>query len=1121
MLNLILGPAYSGKSEYLVNLLGELAAQDHDKLILIVPDQSSFSTERMVLSRLGAKKAAKIKIMRFNRLAEEIFNRYGGEKGVHIGDSGKLMLMSSALHSVKSELSAFSNQVSKPEFAKEMVRLYDNLKYDAVDCEMLEGSVEKLSGDLLKNKVRDISLVCRAYEKELGEEFANAPDSLWRALEILSDKNFFEGYTVCFDSFSHFDNLKLKVITKAMEQSENVYITLPTDSLNISKNEIGRFLNVKKTGLRLKKCAEDCGCEVANDIVLRSDIQREDLSALEKNIYSDKIEAFSGETENITVFEACTIIDECEIVARTIRKLIRENSYRLRDIAVIMRDDKYLEPVRRSLAKHSLPVFSDARKTVYCEPLVLFAGYVFSIVNKGFKTDDVLGMLKTGVLNIDTMLVGELEKYVYVWQINGVKKWCEDFTLNPSGFKKEFSEKDKQLLEKLNAFKSSFINPLLKFKKRVKNANAKQYCTAFFSLMEDFEADKGIKKLALEFEKRGETDSAARQHGVYTLLIDTMDQAVLTLGEREISFKEFSELFLPALESSTVGEIPNQLDEITLGNASRMRTVSPKVAFVLGANEGEFPTTSVSSGILNEGEKMKLRKAGVDFGESSEKLFIEEKFFAYCALTAPSEKLYVSYRTNELTGETKGPSDIVLYLCSIFPSLAVKKAESLSAEDIESEEQAFEYLAANWSKRTELVATLKEYFSSSEKYSGKYAALKRSTDFTPEQIEDKELCKDLFGSTVNLSATKFETYNKCPFSYFCRYGMGIVPMRTAQIDYRISGSLVHYVMEKFLYAHKDDDFENITKETVHNETVALVFEYMKNEMGVNYGDLPYRAYIYFAKGTDIIEQTLVAICDDFAKSEFKPKEFEYKIGKGNLLYELNCDEGKISVEGSVDRIDVMNCESGEYLRVIDYKTGNKEFNLSEVLHGINAQMLIYLMALVSQGSEYYGANPAGVLYMHAATLGSSKVDRGSDPNEVNLQNKLKYRMKGMVLDDKTVIQGMEPIVAGECMHIPVKREVKNGKDRYLGNVISQKDLELVFEKTENMLVGMGNSLHNGQIGAQPAVFPDSSPCDYCDYKGICRHFESIGERRYDKTSNFSSALNQLRNESIKEDGHEC
>lgn len=1108
MLNLILGAAYSGKSEYIMRKLGELAARGKDKLILVVPDQASFTAEKELLERFGAVIANRISVMRFNRLASEVFDRYLYNAGEVIGDTGKLMLMNRALQSVKDKLQVFSRQAGRHGFALEMISLYDELKFDTVTFSQLRDGEKLLRGELIKNKIKDIVLICEEYEKLLTDRFSNASDSLEKACDILEKERFFEGYTVFFDSFARFDNLKMKVITHAVSQADEVYITLPTDSAEILPNETGRFLNVKKTAHRLKNSAKQAGCEVAEDIILQSKPAKPDISFLEKSFYADTTQSAQIVPENIHIFKASTIVQECDGVARTVRKLLRTKGYRLRDICIIMRDDKYFEPIRRSLAKFSLPVFGDIRKGIASEPLVLFLKYAFSCVLNGFRTEDIMGLLKTELAySVDLSFIEEIENYAFVWQINGVRKWCSEFTLNPKGFKSDFTDSERETLEKLEAFRKSFIPTLEKFKNAVKGGTVKDYCTSIFTLMRDFEVDKGIISLAQQFKDCGEPDSAMRQHSVYEIVTDALEQAVMTLGECRMSFSEFSELFLPSLMSSTVGEIPPQIDEITVGNASRMRTLSPKATFIVGVNEGEFPLYGASGGILTQNDKVRLSQAGFDLGTDSEKMIIEEKFFAYCAVTSASEELYISYRLNNMTGEECNESEIISAIRLIFPNIEINSFDIIEAEDLEGEEQAFEYLAVNWNSNTPLVGTLKKYFSESDIYSGRFKALQNSTGNAAACINDKNLAKELFGEKINLSATKFEKFSQCPFSFFCNYGLGVRKLEQAKIDVRISGLMVHYVMENFFLLHKGEDLTAVTFEKVKSQIEMLVSSYIREEMGVSGEQLTARDLLYIGKAQKVIYNTVIQTLAELAQSKFSPADFEYKIGsKSHPSYELCCDEGSVSIEGSIDRVDVMNLEGEDYVRVIDYKTGNKEFNLYNLYHGLNAQMLIYLMALGQSGTKYEQAVASGVLYMHASNPGSSKVDRHSDQEDIDTLTREKFTMRGMVLDDARVIEGMESDIVKSGKFIPVKK----GKNGYTGNVISSSDLSFVFSRVNSLLVDMGNSLHEGKISDIPSVIGGKSPCEYCDYISVCGHIDGIGERQFDSLRSFSQALTVFR-----------
>lgn len=1099
MFELDYGLAGSGKSKYIEDVFKQKLKTD-DKLMILVPDQHSFITERSVLEHFGVKDGAKIKVIWFNNLARLITEEYGSVKPKLLDNSGKAVLMSKAVREVADELDYYKKQSSKPDFIASLVNLSAEIKYSKTPLADLISAGEKSGSNQLSQKLKEIALISAKYDELVEKTYLNPDDTLIKINEILEHKRFFEGYTVAIDGFGFFDRQKLDIIGKIIKQSKNTYLTLCTDTLEFGA-EGDKFSAVKKTAQNLIKIAEEFGVETVLKKFDIPDSLKPEFKTLSEGIYSPSGKVYKGSADAVRVFECDNISAECDLAAINIKKLIMQKSFRYKDIAVIVRDeDKYIPYLKSSFSKLGIPFFKDERRSISNEPLVLFCTFALKAVYNNFRTDDVMACIKSAVTGFETEEISDFENYCLMWNISGKRKFSADFSYNPSGFTERLTKEDAEKIQSINSLRKRIIIPLLTFAKRIKNADVNTIATALYELLESVNAPENIKKLMSDLEKCRELDIAAEQSAVWDALMTCLNQIVLTMGDEIMPLKDFASLLSLALINVKIGVVPQYIDEILVGSADRIRTDMPKAAFLLGVNEGEFPKGFADGGILNDSDRVNLLKFGIELGMNCTSMSSQERFFAYCAALAPSEYLSVSYNKSNFDGESLIPSSLVAEITRLLENVKVGKAEEINPADILSAEQGFEVLAKIWNEDTPLRNTLYDIYSADERFSQKLSIIESSLSQAPKKINDSAVATKLFREIMSISPSQLETYYKCPFMYFCRYALGAKPLERAQFDERTGGTLIHYVLENFVKKNGKAKIVLMSDEEVRADVDLIIEEYL-NSLDLPEEFLSGRFKYIVSKNRQIVLKTLARMKAEMAQSDFEPCDFELSVGKfGVGNYEVDLNKGKVSLIGKIDRVDSMTKDGQKYFRIIDYKTGSKDFKLGEVLYGINAQMLIYLLGLAGDTKgDYKGAVPSGLLYLIAKDhiINATRSDEDSVQKERSKHN----QMSGMVLKDDVVIYGMENEPSGEF--IPIK--IKNGEIK--GNVISAEQMQKLKEKMDEVVADMGNSLHEGKIDDMPVITnPNFTPCSYCDYKAVCRNKDKKSEALI---LDFGEVLNQL------------
>lgn len=1084
MLNFIIGRKGAGKTTYIQNHL--LTKIDKSKIMVIVPEQQLFETEKSYLSLLGPQKSSKIIVTAFSHLFDLILRTTGGLAGEYISDGSRNIFMNLSVEQASEMLDLYKSQVGNQSFASMLSSEYKELKECSITSDNLRHAAIKAENLTLSKKLNELALIFDIYEGFIANSYIDPLDNLTTVYNKLLEYNYFENYIVAIDSFTGFSAQELKIIERIMLQAENVYITLDGDVEEFAKNS-RRFKSTQESRRKIAEIAAKYNIQIAKDIVLNNSFNEKaaDLNVLEKYFYNN----FSGvkcQNQNITLFSAPDVYEECEFVAGKIRQLVIDGGYRYMDITVIYRElEAYRSILDTTFQKYEIPYFMDRQREIDSKPIVIFMLSAFEIIINSFNSDYIFRFLKTGLANLTHEEISVLENYVYVWNISG-KKWFSEFTNNPSGFKNDFSETEIKLLKKAESLRKYIIEPLKNFKSAVTDASGEQITKELFALLEHFNVATQLKNLSASFSKIGMIELSKEQASLWDAAIEVLNTMAISLGDRKITYKRYYDILKSVLSVTDVGFIPMDLDHVTIGSADRIRPNSPKAVFVIGAIDGDFPLTPSNRGIFSSTERKMLFSMNLPLQASLESFAANELLIAYSAVSAPSEKLFVSFYRKSLLGEEKAPSSIINELLNIFPNLTTETRNDENKEEyIWCRKQALEETIKNKQNGDDLTKALTKYFLADEALNQK---LNNILDFrftTDKKLSSKELISELYGNKLRLSASQVEKFYLCQFAYFCRYGLHIKEQKRAEINPSEYGSFIHYILEQILKNYKLAELESLEQIKRQELIDKITEEYLNSHLGGS-NDKSHRfLYLFYRiKSTALV--IVNRILEEFAQSSFVPIDFELKIGGENSdidPYTLNLtDDKSITVTGFIDRVDIMNKENRAYIRIVDYKTGKKKFVLSDIGFGLNMQMLIYLAAVYKNGQKKYGDHiiPSGVLYLHADA--PKFIAKYSDTEE-NIAQKTdkEFVMSGVILDDKDVITGMESEAKGKYIPVVISGDsVKKGGELLL----QSKEINTLFSRIDKNLEYMAAGIFDGKISAVPAK-GSYDACAYCPYYAAC------------------------------------
>lgn len=1092
MLHLVFGRSGAGKTRFALKTAFE-AAEKGGKAVLIVPEQFTFETERALVREFGPKCCLDIETLSFSRLVPRILGECGGLACRYIDDCGRHVLMRLAIKQVADLLEVYGRQAESAAFVKTMVDAVAEYKVCGIDADTLSKAAKNAPGALLRHKLSDIALIMRTYCALVANGFSDPLDDLARLAEILEDYPFFEKSTVVIDGFKGFTPQERLLLGRVFTQADDVYVTLCAEELGKTDGAAGLFSPVEKTARQLAALAGKCGCRVSSPVRLGPPerFNCESLKSLEASVFRPDAPPYLKEAPQIHIISAQNVYEEARYVACEVTRLVREEGCRYGDIAIISRGldlyDGILDPV---FSRYGIPLFCDSRRGVAAHPLMALVLSLFGMLTSNFRQEHVLRYLKTGLAGFTVEETSRLENYLLIWDIKGEAQWGVEWRGSPSGFEGR-SDGGAGELEELNALRRRLYEPVAELKKRMEGGGMARS-------LYDFLCETGVRDAVTtacrELTESGEVRLAGEYGQIWEKLVSMLDQITLAAKDEKLTLAEFSALLGLVIENTDLGSIPPTLDAVAAGDAERMRTGGAKYVFAIGLAEGVFPRSAAAGGLISDGERRSLIALGLELSPPAPEQAAEERFYAYKAFTCASDGVYLTCPRADAAGKALRPSYFLPAVRRLFPRCTEADGASIDAlAAVANEDTAFDLLAGVYGESSPLGAALESVFDKRPGYAPRLAALKRASGTRRLHFSNPATARALYGEELHVSPSRIEAFSQCRFLYFCRYGLRAAPRRRAELDAPEIGTVIHFVLER-LISKTGKGLTALSPQEIEKLTVELLEEFARVYLG-GLDDKPERFRHLFNTLSGTVICLVEHMAEEFSQSGFAPADFELTIADDGDVppYELALPEGgRLVVGGKVDRVDTIDLHGRTYLRVVDYKTGAKAFNLSDLIYGLNLQMFIYLFTLCDNAGERYGGGlplPAGVLYVPAKRP-DVPAARGADPGTIEAQVDNELRMSGLVVDEPDVILGMESSGAGRFIPAAVKQAAgDDGEVRYAvagrSSVASLERFGILRRHIDKTLRAMAKTLRAGDASALPVSGLGYDPCKYCDYSSVC------------------------------------
>lgn len=1083
MLRLVTGSSPDEKLNMYSNEISAIV-RDGKQVICIVPDQFSFEFDKILYSVLGARDFNMVSVQSFKKLSESLISAFGTDKGILARPEERAALIYLALRRVKQskKLRILARTVERPAFIPEIESIIDSIIRAQLSASDLRACAQKLSGSL-SSKLEDVADIFEAYSEVLSERGLRDESSIVSLGTALAGRTeYFRDKYVYVDRFDSYSQDELSLLEQAVisARSVSVSVTLPKDYKPSAASPYAVAENTQKKLV---------GIAVRNNTRLVYSYCREaekpqGLEYLKRLLSGEEKRHQPVSDGSIQIISAPAVYEEADFVAAEIRRLVSEGGFTYNDIAVITRDmSSYQTALESAFERFDVPYYTDSKQRAADMSVIIFAlNAIDAASGRKLSSEKLLRLMRSPFSGYSEEEISVIEDYCVRWNVDG-DMWTAEFTVGSEDVP----------LEKLNDIRARLVSPLIRLKEDCAKADAKGICIAFNKYIEQSGLAENAAQIINDCADTDDKLEAARAFKqLWNALMSAVTAVYTTVGETEISLKEFGELLRLILCGTSISNPPQKLSCVMVYDAARSVIASPKVAFVVGVNDSRFPLDSKKTGIFSGKDSAAMEAVGISFDMGDLERLDSERSDCFRALTCAGEKLYISYSEADPTGKPLRPS---YYVNKLSAGAEIKPVKSFSfPTELYSSTPAAAYyrLAVERNGSPAELESLKNALFAVPEYADKLRAVSTYGKETVRRLSP-DVAKRLFASRdINITASRIDVYNKCNFEYFMRYGLDIKKISPVAVDPAGRGSVMHYVFQKVL-EHYGADFERASDDELKALIDELLERYKQEMLGGDFGKTAVFKADYARLASACLE-ILVNIREEYKVSKFRPERYEYDLSKedGRSVLSVPINRNlRINIRGIVDRVDTYTSPSGsKYIRIVDYKTGPKELRFEDLYNGLNLQMLLYMIAL-TQGSDldFSGFFPAGILYMKAGFLEcSEEAEPGYSPVSDDSVKRLKLcasqlKRSGLIVEDDSSIEAMDSGFSG--LYAPVVRN-KDGSYSKHSSLISSASFKLLEDFALQKVREFGSGLIMGKISPVPCGRDSKHlACAYCDYSSVC------------------------------------
>ena len=1110
------GPSGSGKSHRIYEEIMQRAAEEPGRnFLIIVPDQFTMQTQKDLVMRSDRDGILNIDVLSFGRLSHRILEEVGTKEMPVLDDTGKSLVLQKVAADLKEQLPAMGSLLHKQGYIHEVKSAISEFMQYGIstqDMDKLITSAQKRGA--LAMKLKDLKTLYRGFQDYIRDHFITTEETLDVLRRSLSKSKILKGSVVVFDGFTGFTPIQNRLIQELMRVCAETIVTV---TIGVGEDpykmdgEQKLFHLSKKTVADLEKLAAEAEVERGEDLFVKGGPNRfakaPALHYLEQNLFRYQYEPYAGEQQEIHMFEALSPREEVHQTALYIRHLIREQGMTYRDIAVVIGDlEGYASYVETEFGQLEIPCFLDRTRGIVLNPMIEYIKSALQLYIKDFSYDTVFHFLRSGMSDISREEIDELENYVIRTGARGYRTYSRLFTRRTEELQEnaEGSEQaEEKTMERLNRIRQQFMDAV-EILHMGSQEKAGDYVSHLYDFLEQNQVQQKLLNYQQQFEKEGDLSRAREYAQIYRLVMDLLDQVYELLGEEEISRQEFADILEAGFGEITVGTIPQNVDRIVVGDMERTRLKQVKVLFFLGVNDGNIPKNASKGGIISDMDREFLIESGTEMAPSPRQQMYIQRLYLYLNMTKPSEQLYLSYAKVNSEGKGIRPSYLIDTVRKLFPAMSVEYPQNRSRlEQIEGRQEGARYLAEELREYVE--GTLPEeerqdfylmYRAYEADAAGRGLLTRAAFRRYRESGLSRIVARALYGQQLENSVSRLETYAACACRHFLQYGLSLQEREEFGFEASDMGTVYHAVLENFAGKLAES---NLTWWDFTEDFAAKAVKESVEAYAATYGETVLyssaRNEYAITRMSRILTRTVLTLQKHLKQGSFQPDDYELSFRFAEDLDSIHVDlseDEKMHLQGRIDRIDVAEDAEHVYVKVIDYKSGNRKFDLAALYYGLQLQLVVYMNAAMEMESRKHPDKeivPAALLYYHIDDPTIETPVELTD-EQINEQILAKLRMNGVVNSDPGVVERLDRYMQDKSVVIPVEKK-KDGSFSARSGVLSREEMQLISSYVDAKIRSIGREILDGKIAANPYEKGNEEACTYCAYKKVCGFDGSI------------------------------
>ena len=1095
-LQFIFGGSGAGKSHYLYKKIIQEAGENPAlNYMVLVPEQFTMQTQKDLVLMHEKKGIMNIDVLSFGRLAYRIFEETGKGDTPVLDDEGKNLILRKIANDVEPKLKVLKGNMKRLGYISEVKSVLSEFDQYDIGSDEIERVMERAGKDsYLYYKLQDMKLIYEGFREYLKDRYITKEELLDVLCRVVPESELLKRSVVVLDGFTGFTPVQNRLLAELMKNCLDVVITISIDE----KEDPYTYLNPcqmfgmsKHTVAALTKIAKECRVE-QKDPVWPGDRPYyrfrdcKPLAFLEENLFRYSGKSYTEKQDAIAIFEARNPREEAFAAAARVRRLVRVEGFRYREIGVIVTDlNGYGDYLEQAFARYEIPVFMDYKRSILLNSFVEYVRSILAMAEQNFTYDSVFRFLRAGYGPFSEEETDELENYCLALGIRGYRTWQQQFIRR----EKDMTEEE---LERVNHMRVTLVELVddVVFVLKQKKKTVRDITEALYRFLEKRNLQQLLKRQEEEFAQTGELALAKEYAQVYGVVIGLFDKFVELLGDEEVSLGEYCELLDAGLNEAKIGVIPPGLDQVIVGDVERTRLKDIKALLVLGVNDSLLPGSLLRTGLLGERDREKFEQEKLALTPGGKEKAYIQKFYLYLNLTRPERKLYLFCSKASSDGTALRPAYLISEIRRLFPKLSVIDETKVRLEDRElTAKTGITPLIQGLRMKDDLTGSawmeLYSWYRRNPEWAGKINELLEATFFSyyPKQISEMA-ARLLYGEHFQNSISRMERFSACAFSHFLTYGLRLKRREEFEFQALDLGNVFHGAIERYSgKADRDGGWTGISEER-RKEFVRESVEEAVTDYGNSILYSTARNEYMITRLTRLLDRTVWALTDQLSKGDFVPEAYEMTFGNGKI-----------------DRIDTCEDKDEVYVKILDYKTGQTGFDISALYHGLQLQLMVYMNAAIEHVQNRYPDKevvPAGVFYY---CMKDPLVEKADEKTKTEKMKK-ELRMDGIVNLEKESLKHLDNELKGESTVVPVKFN-KDGSLSKASKAVDCEEFHTMLSFAKDKSQSLQESIRQGEVGVHPYRQGQRTGCDYCDYQHICGFDMKLPGYEYDDISKLS------------------